>query len=290
MDTIQILIVLFAAILHASWNVAAKFGSGAGSYFVFSYNLFSFVFSLPLVLVSIYLYPPELNPIVIAVLILTALLHFLYGVVLLKGYKNASLSIVYPIARGVGPLITCITALFLFDEQLKPIEMIGVVSVCTGVILIATRGSFKGFFSNKKTLTGLKWGVLTGCIIASYSLTDAFAVKNLFLTPILIGWMSSVGGTFLLTPMVLKDNQILRLEMSGKWKYAMFIGIASPAAYMLILFALQLGANVSMVAPLRESSLLFGTLAGMLFFKEKVGLIAWIGCLTILMGVVLIAY
>src|SRR5690625_3591323 len=96
----QLLIVLFAAVLHASWNIASKFGAGAGYFFAFAFSLFSFFIYLPWV---IYILMTEgISPTfeVVFILALTAVVHLFYGLALLKGYQKANLSVVYPVSRG----------------------------------------------------------------------------------------------------------------------------------------------------------------------------------------------
>src|SRR5699024_12543023 len=112
----QLLIVLFAAVLHASWNIASKFGAGAGYFFAFAFSLFSFFFYLPWVIYI--LMTEDINPIfeVILLLALTAIVHLFYGLALLKGYHEYYLSVVYPLSGGCGRLYTTSVALAVFGD------------------------------------------------------------------------------------------------------------------------------------------------------------------------------
>lgn len=289
MSVYQLLIVLAAAIIHASWNIASKYGSSAGYMFTFAYNMFSFVLYLPWVIYLAMDIQVDLGLKAVLFLSLAAVIHLLYGLALIKGYQKANLSVVYPVARGSGPLITSIVAVIALNEYLDLTQVLGIVVVCIGVLFIAVRTSFSNLFSDQASLTGIKWGLLIGCIIAAYSIVDAYTVKFLLIAPVIVGWVSSLGGLFILLPKVVNDRAKLHEKMKGKWGYALYVGLMSPLAYILILYVLQAGVNVSITAPLRESSMVFATLAGVLLFKEKVFLYGWLGCFSILAGVFLLA-
>lgn len=290
MTSLQLLIILVAALLHASWNIASKYGASAGYMFTFAYNLFSCIFYLPW---ALYLFSTEhvdINLKIILFLLLVAVLHLIYGLSLIKAYQKANLSVVYPVARGSGPLITSVVAVIVLNEYLDIFELWGILAICLGVLLIAIRDKFSNLLSDSRALVGVRWGLFIGCIIASYSVVDAYTVKKLLIAPVIVGWVSSLGGLFILLPKIVNDRGILKENMGGKWVYAAYVGLASPLAYILILYVLQSGVNLSIVAPLRESSMVFATLGGIWLFKEKVTLFGWIGCLVILSGVLIIAY
>ncbi|HLS16481.1 MAG TPA: DMT family transporter [Paenalcaligenes sp.] len=285
----QLLIVLFAAVLHASWNIASKFGAGAGYFFAFAFSLFSFVIYLPWVIYILMTEDIHADFEVIFILALTALVHLLYGLALLKGYQKADLSVVYPVSRGSGPLITSFVALGLFSEVLSAWEVLGIFSLCVGVLLIAAKEKLSDLLGRSEAWVGVRWGLFIGTIIASYSIIDAYAVKTLALPPVLVGWVSSLGGALLLLPKVMTHATELRTQMRGIWPYACFVGFFSPLTYILVLYVLSQGAPVSIVAPLRESSMVFGALAGVWLFKERVSALGWVGCALIFTGIFLVA-
>lgn len=290
MTAFQISIVLVAAILHASWNIASKYGASAGYVFVFAYEIVSCVFYLPWVIYLFSVANIDLNIKVIIFLTLAALLHLLYNLALIRGYQKASLSVVYPVARGTGPLITSIIAIIVFNESLNAIESLGILIICAGVLLIAARDGLANLVFNNDSWVGIRWGVFIGCIIAGYSIIDAYIVKILLIAPVIVGWVSSLGGLFILFPKVIANRKTINIQMKNKWWYAVFVGIVSPLAYILILYVLQSGANVSIVAPLRESSMVFATIAAVMLFKERVPFLGWLGCISILGGVLAVAY
>src|SRR5690625_6569438 len=88
--------------------------------------------------------------VVIFILALTALVHLLYGLALLKGYQKANLSVVYPVSRGSGPLIASLVALGLFNETLSAWEVLGIFSLCVGVLLIAAKEKLSDLFGRSE--------------------------------------------------------------------------------------------------------------------------------------------
>src|SRR5699024_12855812 len=94
--------------------------------------------------------------------------------------------------------------------------------------------------------------------------------------PVLVGWVASLGGALLLLPKVLNNTAALRTQMRGIWLYACFVGFFSPLTYILVLYVLIQGAPVCIVAPLRESSMVFGGLVGVWLLRECVSTSVWV--------------
>ena len=89
-----------------------------------------------------------------------------YSLSLQKGYQVADLSVVYPIARGTGPMLSSIGAFILLGEPVRPLGILGILLVVMGILLIATQGHLRRFFS-PAALTGVRWGMQTGILIAA---------------------------------------------------------------------------------------------------------------------------
>src|SRR5690625_5420503 len=104
---------------------------------------------------------------VIFILALTALVHLLYGLALLKGYQKADLSVVYPVSRGSGPLIISFVALGLFSGVLSAWEVLGIFSLCVGVLLIAAKGYVRALLGGSEAWVGVRAGLFIGTLIAS---------------------------------------------------------------------------------------------------------------------------
>lgn len=288
MDVLSLTLIIMAALLHASWNLASKRAADAGSVFVFFYRLWSVIIYLPWILYILLHDGMSWTAMTLVFLALSTLFHLAYSLSLMRGYQVADLSVVYPVARGTGPLLASIIAVWWLHEPMYPAKAAGIGCVVLGIMLIATQGRWRHFI-RPESWPGVRWGLLIGMFIAGYSLVDAYGVKILFIAPVVLDWMSSLGGSVLLAPRVWANRRSVRRRMSGNWLLAAFVGAVSPLAYILILYALQRGAQISQVAPLREMSMIVATLIGGFILKEKIGAGRGLGCAMIFLGVLLIS-
>lgn len=197
MNAIALALVLFAAVLHASWNFVSK-KSGGGSSFVLLYETFAFLIYMPLLYLVDFKRLLSLPLELWLLIILSAVLHVIYTIVLQTGYRKADYSVVYPTARGTGPAFTVLVAVFLFEEKLAPLGFAGIVCVLLGIVLLAMPGKDKQLKSSLSE--GLFWGVLTGVFIASYSSLDGFAIQLIGLTPLMYYVPGMAVRLFLLGP------------------------------------------------------------------------------------------
>ena len=131
----------------------------------------------------------------------------------------------------------------------------------------------------------MRYGLLTGFFIASYTLVDGYAVKVVLLSPILVDYLGNVVRVLFLAPVVLKDRQIAWIHWKKQWKYALFVGTISPVSYVMVLYAMQT-APLSHVAPAREVSMLFAALIGGHLLGEGDRWIRFLGAILIATGVV----
>ena len=132
------------------------------------------------------------------------------------------------------------------------------------------------------------WGAATGFLVASYTVVDAYGVEMLGIAPVVLIWFSSVLRIFLLAPHTLANRSEIRARMAGKWWLAVGVGVLAPLGYILILTALKLGAPLSVVAPMREMSMMLAALLGVTILRERVGPWGLAGCGIMIGGVVLL--
>ncbi len=282
-----LILITLAAVLHASWNLLTKRAAKAGTFFVFTYRVWSVIFYLPWV-IYIANQGVSWSLLTVFLLFLSTVLHLLYSLALMWGYQSGDLSVVYPVARGTGPLIASFIAIVFWGEPLTIGKAAGILAIALGIFTIASGGEWR-IFANRSMWPGIKWGLIIGTVIAAYSLSDAYAVKIALIAPVLLDWVTSLGGAVMLAPRVWATKSNYKNTMKGLWWPAAIVGLASPMAYILVLYALQLGAHVSQVAPLREVSMVVATIMGAIILKESVGKARWIGCITTLAGVLFIA-
>jgi len=287
MSYASLILVVLAAMAHATWNLLAKRAAMVGPVFVFAYGLCATLLYAPWV-VWILLHEGMhwTWPVVLCILASSAL-HLGYSLCLQRGYQVADLSVVYPIARGTGPLLSTTGAFMLLGEPATATGIAGMLCVVGGVLLIATQGRLS-LFRQPQAWLGVRWGVVIGLFIAAYTVVDAYGVKTLLIMPVLFDWFTCVTRTAMMTPHVLQRRAESWRAMRGHWHLALAVGLLSPLGYILVLYALRNGAPLSLVAPAREMSMMLGTLAGMFLLREKVGIGRLAGCGAILVGVVLL--
>jgi drug/metabolite transporter (DMT)-like permease len=264
MPVTALALVVLAGLIHAAWNIAAKKADGDVR-FAFFISFFTVLVWAPL---GIYLGWQQLGDWGLAEWSCAAasgVIHVLYFVVLLRGYRKSDLTVVYPLARGSGPLISSMVAIALFGEHVSVLGFAGIAGVVFGVFLIA---GGPGIWSKLHTdeqreriHKGIQYGVLTGLTIASYTLVDGYSVKVLRMSPILAFYIACCVQLLLMWPPVLKDIGMAKLHWQRQWRYALLVGVVSPVSYVMVLFALQI-APLSHVAPAREVSMLFAALLG----------------------------
>jgi drug/metabolite transporter (DMT)-like permease len=282
MSLYVLVLVLTAAVLHASWNLLAKKAKGKTPFIWLQY-IGSNILYLPFLLFqTIQGYTIYSQPL-LWFSFSSAVLHLGYFVVLQKGYRIADLSVVYPLARGSAPLVSSIAAIMFLHEQLKLSSTIGLFLIIAGVLIITGLSFKKG--NNGKITTGITYGVLTGLFIALYTFNDTVAVKKYAVSPLTLTITTNLFSAVLLLPFVLPQKDELKREIKlHKW-IIMAIAFLSPSAYILVLEALKY-APLTVVAPARETSILLGVFMGSRVFDEKDGKRRLIASVLILGGII----
>jgi drug/metabolite transporter (DMT)-like permease len=322
MPATSLALVLTAAVCHAIWNIAAKRVQGDGYLFVFWYNLFSAVLWLPIGLVLLARAGwPHSWALLVGPLV-SAVIHVVYQLTLQTGYDRADLSVVYPVARGVGPLLSMVVAIALLGERPGLTAALGGIVVIAGIVVVATgpgrrratqgsrrRGTCTGSRGSvgpesttdpsparrrlaPGTRAGLAWGTATGAAIACYTLWDDHAMATWGLLPVTYFSFSCTWQVLMMSPGVLRHVRrgagpsplaVLR----GAWKEVAVVAVLSPLAYILVLQAMRT-VPVSLVAPARETSIVVGALLGWWLFKEPNPVRRVLGAVIVLGGIALI--
>ena len=277
-----LLFVLTAAFLHAFWNLLSKKTKGKAP-FIWLIYFASAVLYLPVLLYRIKQGDNIYTQPVLWLSLISAVLHICYYLVLQKGYRSGDLSVVYPLARGSGPLFSSVAAILFLHEQLKLTVTLGLCLILTGVVVIAGL-SFKKE-NNAKIMSGVFWGTFTGFFIALYTINDALAVKRYLVSPLIITFVANVFSSILMLPLVVPQKAEIKREIKQhKWTI-IAIGLLSPAAYILVLEALKV-APLTVIAPARETSILLGVFMGSRVLNEDDGKRRLIASVLILGGIV----
>ncbi|MFI9813598.1 EamA family transporter [Saccharothrix variisporea] len=277
MSPVAVLLVVAAAFAHAGWNLAAKRVRDGGALFVWLNATVSAALLVPVVLSTA---TPSWDWVV--PLAGSGVLHLGYFLLLQRGYATGDLSVVYPLARGTGPLLTVVAAVAVFGERPHPLGLVGAVAVVVGVLVIGSGGSGQG-----SRVAGAVYGLATGAMIAGYTLWDAHAVTAAAIAPVALMAGSSVTESVLLAPYALTRPQLKDLARKY-WREVCLVAVLSPAAYVLVLFAMKI-APVSLVAPARELSIVIGSVLAWLVLGEPNPVRRLSGAVIVVAGVAAIA-
>ena len=285
-------LVLLAAVLHASWNIAAKHAGGDHRFTLLTSLLTSLLW-LPAGLYFGWSEVPRWGWTEWGVVSLSALLHLLYFNSLLTGYRVSDLTVVYPLARGSGPLLTAAGAVLLLGESLTALGLVGVLAVCGGIFLIAGGPALWRHshdpVQRARTQSGVRWGLITGAMIAGYSVVDGYAIKVLAIGPVLFDYACNVLRLPLQLPTLLKERPALLQAWRSQWRHALVVSTLGPLAYILVLYALTM-APLSHVAPARELSMLVAALLGGRLLGEADRGLRLLGALCMAGGVMALAW
>lgn len=291
MSLTALALLITAGFIHAGWNIVAKRAGGDARFALFTSIFLALVWT-PLGVSLAWNVVPGWGWDEWAVIFISGVLHVVYYVVLLRGYRKADLTVVYPLARGSGPLLSSMAALILLGEHISTLGVAGIAGVVLGVFLIA--GGPKLFLAAKdpaqrrRVHVGIFYGLLTGAFIACYTVVDGYAVKFMLMSPILIDYMGNFIRIAVLAPVYFRDRATAAVLWKKQWKYALIVGAISPISYVLVLYAVKL-APLSHVAPAREVSMLFAAIIGGHLLKEGDRIQRLIGAIFIAVGVIALA-
>ncbi len=269
------LAVLFAALLHASWNAIIKTGGNKQTTMMI-FTIWQGLIGLGLV-VWLPLPSAEVWPWLIA----SGVIHMFYQLFLAYAYEQGDLSRVYPISRGTAPLIVLgVSALFLSDV-VTVTEYLGVAVLGLGIVTMASGALLSG---ESRKLIPFALGAATAT--AGYTLTDGIGARIAGAPWVYVGWLLALSAVFFVPAATwLKGTVILRAP-AAEWRRGIIPAAASLAAYGIVVWAMT-QAPIALVAALRETSIFFAVLIGWLIFGEKMGATKVTAALLIVAGVAL---
>ena len=256
-------LILAAAVIHATWNLINKQASGHAT-FTWIVAVLSALFYAPATIAIIEIWQLKFSFIEVGMMAGSAALHTGYFLLLNQGYRVGDLSLVYPLARGTGPLLSTLAAILFLGERPSAIALVGALLIIGGVMVLA--GNFARL-RQSGTRAAVGYALITGLFIAAYTLWDKQAVSHFAIMPMVLDWGANVGRAILLTPFALRYSEEAIIEWrEHKWE-AIAIAILIPLSYILVLTAMSF-TPVSYVAPAREISILIGTALGARLLAE----------------------
>jgi len=277
-------LVIPSAAAHAGWNLLAK-SSGGGLPFIYLGNLVSLVVLVPTAAVAAAIAGTGgIDATAVAWMAGAAVLHGTYLLTLQNGYRAADLSVVYPLARGTGPLFAFIAAVVILDERPGALAVVGAATI-VGAVLTLGLSAARREHANR---AGVAWALVTGVLISAYTLWDKHGVDDLGVQPIVYLCGIELCRALIFLPLVAGRREELAHEWRTNRRLLAGFGVMAPLSYILFLFALTL-APVTLVAPLRELSILFGVVLGGQFLAERHTWSRALAAATIVAGVSAIA-
>lgn len=294
MSLLALVLVLTAALVHATWNYYLKKANATRPFWWIVY-IITAVITVP----ALFLCDPDslknITPIGWLVIILSAPIHVIYGQVLQVGYKKSDYSIVYPTARGTGPLITVLSAVLILGDRPSFWGWVGIILILGAIVLLAMPQKTDKNTQELRIRAGIFWGALTGCFIAGYSFCDAWAVQQATgLTPLSFYFPSIAVRALVFAPFIVmhanwKEESREILTTPRLQKALAVVTVGSPLAYILVLYAMTM-APLAYVAPSREVGMMIGVVLGGLLLKEKLSTTRLMGVIGMTLGVILVGF
>jgi len=270
------ILVFFAALLHALWNIIIKSLNNslvgiAVKVFFQSIIFFPIIFFVDLPQGITWFY-----------LLCSSILHSLYFILLGSMYNRGDMTVIYPVARGCAPAFVTLWSLIFLKDSIPLTGIIGILTVSFGLILLSLEN-----FKIKMNTKIIKISLFIAFVISVYTFTDGAGVRSADAAATYIVWNFFLGGWISIGYVYLKNKREL-FEL--RFKDLMFILLAtiiSFSAYAIIIWSMK-HIPIGFVASMRESSIIFASLIGYLFLKEKIGYIRLISGFVFFLGIYLI--
>ena len=265
MTGLALALVLLSALVHASWNFLLKKSVG-GAGLITATNVASLAAYAPLAAILAWHTGYRLEPVHAVLMFGSGMVHTAYFLLLDRAYRSGGdLSIVYPLARATGPLLTIVVAILILGERPGPAAIAGAVLIGASAILL-TGNPFTWHKSDARHAVG--FALLTGCMIATYTIWDKASVATWLIPPLLYDWGCNAFRVCVLIPLTRRRTPG---AIAAAWRErrgtVIAIALLSPLSYILVLTAMVF-TPVSLVAPAREVSILFAALMGAHLLKE----------------------
>ncbi len=272
-----VLMLLGAAVLHSSWHAMIKVGAdrlaGLAGMNVVSATVA--VFALPFVETP--------NAAVWRVLILSVVLHNAYKLALAQVYRHGALGQAYPLARGFSPLFATLIAIVALSEMPSGWQTTGILLTSSGILAMGLEQQ-----GPKPTLPLLIAAAATGFTVASYTVIDAYGsrLSNDWLS--FTVWLMVLDGAAFVGVVSLVRGRRLWVTITHEWGRTLISGLLGIAAFAVFLWALSQG-PIGGVSALRETSVLFTSLIGVVILKEGWSMARFAGAALITVGIVIFA-
>ncbi len=277
MSVTVMFIVLLAAMLHATWNFFVK--NTADKYLSMGAVVIGHT---PFALAAI-LFSPTPTWESLPYLLVGALLHVGYQLFLLTSYRIGDLSQVYPLARGISPLLVAAVSVFMLGVSLAQTELAAIIIIGVGIASLTLVRRNDGLRNGRAVFFSL----MTGACIAAYSLVDGIGAREAETALGFYGWLSLINGLLFAAIMRVTRPGVVGKIFHEKRQLALKGGGASFIAYALVIWAFTM-APIALVTALRETSIIFAMLLGVFVLKERLDLMKVLSTALTLLGMALL--
>ncbi|OSQ41710.1 EamA family transporter [Thalassospira sp. MCCC 1A01428] len=279
MTTTVFLAVIGAALMHAIWNALIKGGKDK------MLNMTAVIFGHAPLLLLLLPFTSLPAPASWPYLAGSVALHLGYQWFLINSYQWGDLSQVYPIARGSAPLIVATVSVLFLGVVLAPIEGIAIALIGCGIISLCLVRHADGLRNGRAALLAL----ITGCFISAYSLTDGNGVRVAGNVMDYYAW-HTIGNILVFGIFAHIQRPTIVRDIAQRGKIAFFIGgSASFTAYCTVMWAFS-QAPIALVVALRETSIIFALLIGVVMMGEKLNLVKLASTMMTVCGAVLLRF
>ena len=255
-----IALLLGAALLHAVWNAMAK-SAGSPLYSLAAYHLCGSLLALALVPLV-----PTPHPDSWGCILASVLLHNLYYFALGHAYRIGELSLMYPLFRGLAPVLVALGAGVVAGEWLTTGALAGVASISIGLMGLTVFGGQIGRLPGKT----ICWGLIIACLIAMYTVVDGLGVRLAGDYRAYIVWLFLLEAVPICGFLLATRRQAFTRFIAGNTVTILLGGVFSSLAYGLVIYAMSLNA-MALVSALRETSVIFAAIIGAVLLRESFG-------------------
>lgn len=277
LETLPLLLVLVSALMHAGWNLIAKLGSDR--------LIAMALMKAPNMLVAVAvlalagLPAPESLPFLVA----SWLVNCLYFYFLINAYHAGDLSLAYPVARGVAPLFVLVLSVIVAGEIPSPAGFAGVFMISLAILALAARRG-----ATREHYATLMWASGVGLTIAIYTVIDGLGGRASGNTAGYVAGLNILTGIAVCGAAWAKRGRAVVEALRGNWKNGLMGGTLMLFAYMIVVHALTL-APMAQIAALRESSVIFAAVLGVIFLREPFGARRVVAAAVVAAGIALLA-
>ena len=198
-------------------------------------------------------------------------IHFIYKLTMALAYEKAAYTVVYPVVRGTGPLVTVIAASAIFGEHFTVVQWMGVACLSGGILLLALRNLSEETIDRAALKTGLAWAALGGVTVAIYTTWDAYGIRSSLNPFTFLAWFFFVTALDFPIIAAVRYRGMLTKPDLGPLMWRGFAGaFIAWISFGGVMLATRLD-KVGEAAVLRETSTVFAALIGWFVLGEKVG-------------------